>query len=57
MLGDSYGAAVVAALSKKELMAMDELNEKIREEEEGKKIKSGSLTKDQVGNPSVILSC
>ena len=57
MLGDSYGAAVVAALSKKELMAMDELNEKIREEEEGKKVKSGSLTKDQVGNPSVILSC
>merc|ERR1712106_222409 len=47
MLGDSYGAAVVAALSKKELMAMDELNEKIREEEEGKKVKSGSLTKDQ----------
>jgi len=47
MLGDSYGAAVVAALSKKELMAMDELNEKIREEEEGKKVKSGSLTRDQ----------
>ena len=34
MLGDSYGAAVVAALSKKELMAMDELNAKMKEEEE-----------------------
>ena len=34
MLGDAYGAAVVAALSKKELQAMDELNEKIKEEEE-----------------------
>ena len=36
MLGDAYGAAVVAALSKKELMAMDELNEKIKEKEEEK---------------------
>ena len=34
MLGDAYGAAVVAALSKKELMAMDQLNEKIKEKEE-----------------------
>jgi len=33
MLGDAYGAAVVAALSKKELQAMDELNEKINEKE------------------------
>ena len=31
MLGDAYGAAVVAAMSKKELMAMDEMNEKIKE--------------------------
>ena len=38
MLGDAYGAAVVAALSKKELMAMDELNEKIKEKEEDKNI-------------------
>jgi len=34
MLGDAYGAAVVAALSKKELQAMDELNEKTKEKEE-----------------------
>ena len=33
MLGDAYGAAVVAALSKKELMAMDQLNQKIKEKE------------------------
>ena len=33
MLGDAYGAAVVAALSKKELVAMDQLNEKIKETE------------------------
>ena len=33
MLGDAYGAAVVAALSKKELMAMDQLNQKIKENE------------------------
>ena len=39
MLGDAYGAAVVAALSKKELAAMDDLNEKIKEKEEyGQKI-------------------
>eukprot|EP00092_Neocalanus_flemingeri_P054641 GFUD01064375.1.p1 GENE.GFUD01064375.1~~GFUD01064375.1.p1 ORF type:complete len:116 (-),score=48.60 GFUD01064375.1:7-309(-) len=31
MLGDAYGAAVVAALSKKELQAMDELNKKMKE--------------------------
>merc|ERR1719427_1844225 len=37
MLGDSYGAAVVAALSKKELMAMDELNAKMKEEEKAAK--------------------
>ena len=45
MLGDAYGAAVVAALSKKELMAMDELNEKIKEEEETKK----KMQEKQVG--------
>eukprot|EP00092_Neocalanus_flemingeri_P000746 GFUD01000790.1.p1 GENE.GFUD01000790.1~~GFUD01000790.1.p1 ORF type:complete len:335 (+),score=67.34 GFUD01000790.1:137-1006(+) len=33
MLGDAYGAAVVAALSKKELQAMDQLNEEIMENE------------------------
>eukprot|EP00092_Neocalanus_flemingeri_P040388 GFUD01043987.1.p1 GENE.GFUD01043987.1~~GFUD01043987.1.p1 ORF type:complete len:516 (-),score=93.80 GFUD01043987.1:82-1629(-) len=33
MLGDAYGAAVVAALSKKELQAMDQLNEKNMEYE------------------------
>ena len=49
MLGDAYGAAVVAALSKKELMTIDEINEKIREEEEEKKMKSGILAKEQVG--------
>ena len=41
MLGDSYGAAVVAALSKKELVAMDELNAKIKEEEEEKAANNG----------------
>merc|ERR1719369_1777452 len=41
MLGDSYGAAVVAALSKKELLAMDELNAKMKEEEE-KAAKNGN---------------
>ena len=54
MLGDAYGAAVVAALSKKELLAMDEMNEKIREEEEEKKMKSGILAKEQVGRNSSI---
>jgi Na+/H+-dicarboxylate symporter len=34
MLGDCYCAAVVEALSRKELIAMDELNEKIRAEED-----------------------
>ena len=33
MLGDAYGAAVVAALSKKELQAMDDLMEKTKEED------------------------
>ena len=47
MLGDSYGAAVVAALSKKELMAMDELNAKIKEGEEEKAAENGN---DQVVN-------
>ena len=47
MLGDSYGAAVVAALSKKELMAMDELNAKIKEGEEEKTAKNGN---DQVAD-------
>ena len=45
MLGDAYGAAVVAALSKKELVAMDELNEKIKEAEETKK----KMQEKQVG--------
>jgi len=34
MLGDCYCAAVVEALSRKELIAMDELNEKIRAKED-----------------------
>ena len=55
MLGDAYGAAVVAALSKKELMTIDEINEKIREEEEEKKMKSGILAKEQVGRNSSII--
>ena len=33
MLGDSYGAAVVAALSRKELQAMDEEQEDTGDEE------------------------
>jgi hypothetical protein len=49
MLGDAYGAAVVAALSKKELQAMDELNKKIKEEEEENKNRSGIKAKIQVG--------
>ena len=49
MLGDAYGAAVVAALSKKELMAMDEMNEKIKEEEEDRTKKMGILSKEKVG--------
>ena len=55
MLGDAYGAAVVAALSKKELMAMDDLNEKIREEEEDTKKKGGIFLKEQVGKIGQIL--
>jgi len=47
MLGDSYGAAVVAALSKKELMAMDELNQKMNEEQEEKSAKSEILASAQ----------
>ena len=47
MLGDAYGAAVVAALSKKELMAMDQLNEKIKEEEECGQ-KNGNFVKAEV---------
>ena len=42
MLGDSYGAAVVAALSKKELMAMDELNAKMKEREDEKTARNGN---------------
>ena len=49
MLGDAYGAAVVAAMSKKELAAMDEMNEKIKEEEEDNKKKIRILSKEQVG--------
>ena len=48
MLGDAYGAAVVAALSKKELMAMDELNEKIKEKEEDNQNSNGILRTKQV---------
>ena len=48
MLGDAYGAAVVAALSKKELMAMDELNEKIKEKEECGRKNNGITGKAQV---------
>jgi len=36
MMGDCYCAAVVEALSRKELDAMDQLNEKLRAEEEEK---------------------
>merc|ERR1719477_342480 len=36
MMGDCYCAAVVEALSRKELDAMDQLNEKLRLEEEEK---------------------
>ena len=48
MLGDAYGAAVVAALSKKELAAMDELNEKIKEKEEHGQTNNGITGKAQV---------
>jgi hypothetical protein len=55
MLGDAYGAAVVAALSKKELMAMDEMNEKINEEEEDNTKKMGIHAKEQVGQGHIDL--
>merc|ERR1712088_1033296 len=42
MMGDCYCAAVVEALSRKELDAMDQLNEKLRMEEEEKMM--GPLT-------------
>ena len=48
MLGDAYGAAVVAALSKKELAAMDDLNEKIKEKEEYGQTIKGIIGKAQV---------
>ena len=44
MLGDCYGAAVVEALSKKELIAMDEAAEKERNKELEGDIESGHET-------------
>jgi hypothetical protein len=40
MLGDAYGAAVVEALSKKELEAMDEEREKELEKERNEDLES-----------------
>ena len=50
MLGDAYGAAVVAALSKKELIAMDQLNEKIEVKEENNENTIGIGGQKQVMN-------
>ena len=44
MLGDCYGAAVVEALSKKELEAMDKEAEKERRKEIERDIESGHVT-------------
>ena len=54
MLGDAYGAAVVAALSKKELAAMDELNEKIKEKEEYGQKNNGITGKAQVQVSNIL---
>lgn len=48
MLGDCYCAAVVEALSRKELDAMDELNEKTRAEEEEKLIQSSVMNSQRM---------
>jgi len=57
MLGDCYCAAVVEALSRKELDAMDELNDKIRSEEEEKLTQSGSMdSKRMTKSPSTSSS-
>ena len=48
MLGDAYGAAVVAALSSKELSAMDAANDQVDEEE----LRAVDVDKDRVDEES-----
>ena len=54
MLGDAYGAAVVEALSKKELQAMDDQNERERQAERDHDLESAhAMMKEQWKNKEV----
>jgi hypothetical protein len=51
-----FAPAVVAALSKKELMAMDELNEKIKENERNWEKNNGIPEKAQVQIVNILMT-